>query len=408
MKTSDFNFELPDHLIAQYPPKQRGQSRLMVLNRITGKKDHRMVDDLPELLCGPEFRGKDGGMPLLVFNDSKVRKARLIGKSLDTGAHVEFLLLGIRDQGSGIREKKENGDRNSDNDNANELYPNSTNNNPQSLIPDPQSPVPSPQSLTWKVLVQRSKRRKNGSTYAFYDEKGAIVAKAIITGGESEFRLLTFDRIIDDAWLDLHGHIPLPPYIKRQDAPEDADRYQTVFAAVSGSSAAPTAGLHFTRELMDRLSTAGIETAFITLHVGLGTFLPVRCTHIEDHIMHTESFTIDEQTTTKIEAAKAQGRKIIAVGTTTVRTLESAYDSSHSSFLIPHSSFFKGSTSIFIYPGYQFNIVDAMFTNFHTPESTLLMLVAAFAGRERILESYAEAIDKGYRFFSYGDAMLIS
>jgi S-adenosylmethionine:tRNA ribosyltransferase-isomerase len=256
-------------------------------------------------------------------------------------------------------------------------------------------------------MVQRSKRRKNGSTYAFYDEKGAIVAKAIIAGGEGELRLLAFDQIIDDDWLDRYGHIPLPPYIKRQDSSEDADRYQTVYAAVSGSSAAPTAGLHFTRELMDRLATAGIDTAFITLHVGLGTFLPVRCTNIKEHIMHNESFTIDEQTATKIETAKAQGRKIIAIGTTTVRTLESAYDSSHCSFLIPNSSFVKGSTSIFIYPGYQFNVVDALFTNFHTPESTLLMLVAAFAGRERILESYAEAIDKGYRFFSYGDAMLI-
>jgi S-adenosylmethionine:tRNA ribosyltransferase-isomerase len=248
--------------------------------------------------------------------------------------------------------------------------------------------------------VQRSKRRKNGSTYAFYDEKGVIVAKATITGGEGEFRLLAFDRDIDDAWLERYGHIPLPPYIKRQDAPEDAERYQTVYAAVPGSSAAPTAGLHFTRELMERLAAAGIDTAFITLHVGLGTFLPVRCTNIEDHIMHSETYTIDEQTAAKIEAAKAKGRKIIAVGTTTVRTLESAYDSSS-------STPYFGSTSIFIYPGYKFKIVDALFTNFHTPQSTLLMLAAAFAGRERLLESYAEAVSKEYRFFSYGDAMLI-
>jgi S-adenosylmethionine:tRNA ribosyltransferase-isomerase len=410
MKTNEFCFDLPNHLIAQYPPEKRGQSRLMTLDRLTGKIGHRMVEDLPEILSRPEFCGKDGEMPLLVFNNSKVRKARLIGKSLETGAQVEFLLLdklgsgewgvgsggkkGTRDRGSGI------GDRYSDNDINSKIYSDNSDNNPY-------SPLPTPHSLTWKVLVQRSKRRKTGSRYAFYDETGAEIARAEITGNEraaqaaQEFRLLEFDRIIDDTWLDLHGHIPLPPYIKRQDVPEDADRYQTVYASVFGSSAAPTAGLHFTREMMDSLAATGIDTAFITLHVGLGTFLPVRSTNIEDHIMHSETFTIDEQTATKIETAKAQGRKIIAIGTTTVRTLESAYNSSH-------CSFFNGSTSIFIYPGYQFKIIDALFTNFHTPESTLLMLVSAFAGRDRLLESYAEAIGKGYRFFSYGDAMLIS
>jgi S-adenosylmethionine:tRNA ribosyltransferase-isomerase len=468
MKTSDFSFELPNHLIAQYPPEKRGQSRLMVLDRVTGTRSHRMVEELPEILCGPEFRSKDGGMPLLVFNDSKVRKARLIGKSWETGAQVEFLLLerigrggktGGGGWGGGSRGKSGNGewgmgsrDRSSDNDIASEIYANTSNNNPHSPLPTPYSQFS--HSTTWKAMVQRSKRRKNGSTYAFYDKKGAIVAKAIIAGGAGELRLLAFDRNIDDNWLDLHGHIPLPPYIKRQDTPEDSERYQTVYAAVSGSSAAPTAGLHFTRELMDRLAVAGIDTAFITLHVGLGTFLPVRCSNIEEHIMHTESFTIDEHTAIKIETAKAQGRKIIAIGTTTVRTLESANNFPHrplsllkqtciscnsgrhlgsrradsnqetqldtalpsvSPLPTPHSPLptpilkrGEGSTSIFIYPGYQFKIVDALFTNFHTPESTLLMLAAAFAGRERLLESYAEAIDKEYRFFSYGDAMLIS
>jgi S-adenosylmethionine:tRNA ribosyltransferase-isomerase len=183
-----------------------------------------------------------------------------------------------------------------------------------------------------------------------------------------------------------------------------------VYAAATGSAAAPTAGLHFTRELLDRLTANGIETAFITLHVGLGTFLPVRSTHIEDHIMHSESFTIDEQTAAKIETAKATGRKIVAIGTTTARTLESACPSSNTNYPLPtpHSPFPKtGTTSIFIYPGYQFKVVDALFTNFHTPESTLLMLVSAFAGKDLILESYAKAIGEGYRFFSYGDAMLI-
>ena len=358
MKTSEFFFDLPPHLIAQYPPAERGQSRLMILNRQNRERSHRMITDLPEILCGPELRGKDGKLPLLVFNNSKVRKARLIGTALESGAQVEFLLLGRE----GIGE--------------------------------------------WKVLTQRSKRRKPGSRYAFFDNDGNEIAQATIVEGlpaQTGTRLLEFDRHIDDDWLDRYGHIPLPPYIKRQDAPSDADRYQTVYAKDTGSAAAPTAGLHFTRELLDRIAGAGIETAFVTLHVGLGTFLPVRAEHIEDHVMHQESYTIDTQTAEKIIQAKTEGRKIVAVGTTSVRTLESAMGNGPRS---PHSPI-HGSTSIFIYPGYQFKVVDALFTNFHTPESTLLMLAAAFAGRDFLLDSYAEAIAEGYRFFSYGDAMLI-
>jgi len=358
MKTSDFFFELPDNLIAQYPPEKRGQSRLMLLNRQTGKRVHRIVEELPEILCGPEFKGKDGEKPLLVFNNSKVRKARLIGVSQETGAKAEFLLV------------------------------------------EPQSPVPTPHSSTWKTLTKRAKRRKPGSVYIFFDNNGAEIARAEIIGGEGEFKHLAFDRPIDDEWLDLYGHIPLPPYIKRQDVVSDSERYQTVYASACGSSAAPTAGLHFTNELLSRISAAGIESVFITLHVGLGTFLPVRSENIEDHVMHREFFSIDEQSALKIEAAKAQGRKIVAVGTTSARTLESAWDGG----TIKRG---ENATSIFIYPGYQFNAVDALFTNFHTPESTLLMLVSAFAGRELILESYAEAVAQGCRFFSYGDAMLI-
>jgi S-adenosylmethionine:tRNA ribosyltransferase-isomerase len=378
MKTSDFNFDLPESLIAQYPPESRGQSRLMVLDRQTGKRTHRMVDDLPDILCQSEFRGTDGGLPLLVFNNSKVRKARLIGKSLQTGATVEFLLL----------EKIAHND------------PRPPIPDPRSPVPSPQSPIPSPHSPLWKAMAQHAKRRKPGSQYAFFDAGGTEVAQAEITGEEGQFRLLAFDRDIDDAWLDRYGHIPLPPYIKRQDEQADAERYQTVYAAVSGSAAAPTAGLHFTDGLLARLAAAGIETAFLTLHVGLGTFLPVRSENIEDHLMHRESFSIDEQTATHIETAKVQGRKVVAVGTTSVRTLESAWEAGR----LKRG---EGSTSIFIYPGYHFNVIDAMFTNFHTPESTLLMLVSAFAGRESILACYAEAVSEGYRFFSYGDAMLI-
>jgi len=332
----------------------------MVLNRLTGERSRRMVTDLPEILRGAEG-GKPGGLPLLVFNNSKVRKARLIGAALPSGAPVEFLLLGgtvSSEQLAGSRE--------------------------------------------WKVLVQRSKRRKPGSAYAFFDNDGNKIAQAVIGegGGGGGIRLLEFDRPINDEWLDRYGHIPLPPYIKRADTEADADRYQTVYAAACGSAAAPTAGLHFTRALLDDLAAAGIESAFVTLHVGLGTFLPVRSVDIEDHVMHNETFYIDEDTAAKIERAKAEGRKIIAVGTTSVRTLESAWDSGK-------LKTGEGGTSIFIYPGYRFNVVDALFTNFHTPESTLLMLVSAFAGRELILESYAEAVKEGYRFFSYGDAMLI-
>jgi S-adenosylmethionine:tRNA ribosyltransferase-isomerase len=346
MKTSDFFFDLPPHLIAQHPPEQRGDSRLMVLNRLTRERTHRMVTDLPDIL--------GGGKPLLVFNNSKVRKARLIGRALPSGAPVEFLLL----ERSVSRE--------------------------------------------WKVLVQRSKRRKAGSAYVFFDNDGNTIAQAVMGegGGGGGIRLLEFDRLIDDDWLDRYGHIPLPPYIKRTDNEADAERYQTVYAAACGSAAAPTAGLHFTRELLAQLDGAGIESAFVTLHVGLVTFLPVRSADIEDHVMHNETFFIDEETAAKVERAKAAGRKIIAVGTTSVRTLESAWDSGR-------LKTGEGGTSIFIYPGYRFNVVDALFTNFHTPESTLLMLVSAFAGRELILESYAEAINEGYRFFSYGDAMLI-
>jgi len=368
MKTGDFFFELPEHLIAQHPTEQRGQSRLMLLDRRTGARSHRMVGDLPEILSGPEF-GADSGPPLLVFNNSKVRKARLMGVSAETGARVEFLLL----------EKAR----------------------------DPESGEAGPRA--WKALVHRAKRRRPGSVYSFPGPDGAEAARAELSPlldssadkwkGEGGMRLLTFDREIGDEWLEANGHVPLPPYIKRGDAPADADRYQTVYASVAGSAAAPTAGLHFTNELLGRIAAAGIESAFITLHVGLGTFLPVRAEEIRDHVMHEETYSIGAQAAAKIEAAKAQGRKVVAVGTTSVRTLESAWNGKS----LERGEF---ATSMFIYPGFKFSVVDALFTNFHTPESTLLMLVSAFVGREFALESYAEAVRESYRFFSYGDAML--
>ncbi|MCL2066615.1 MAG: tRNA preQ1(34) S-adenosylmethionine ribosyltransferase-isomerase QueA [Treponema sp.] len=364
MKTKDFFFNLPSNFIAQHPSEKRGESRLMVLHRSTGNRFHRSMSDLPDIICAPEFFSPNGKKPLLVFNDSKVRRARLIGKSKQSGARAEFLLLGTGEQGLGSRD-----------------WGLET------------------RGAIWKVLVKRAKRRKSGSSYVFFDNTGNEIANAVLKIDGEEL-LLEFDKPIDDAWLDCYGHIPLPPYIKREDVSDDAERYQTIYARETGSAAAPTAGLHFTRELFERLNNLGVESVFITLHVGLGTFLPVRGENIEDHRMHEEYFTITEEAAVTIEKAREEDRKIIAVGTTSIRSLESAWT---------ENGLRRGpqSTSIFIYPGFRFKTADAMFTNFHTPESTLLMLVSAFAGRELILESYAEAISLGYRFFSYGDAMLI-
>ena len=353
MKTSDFFFELPEELIAQTPPEKRSQSRLMALDRASRAVSHHFTAELPRLL-------EEG--TLLVFNNSRVRKARLLGVSEETGARVEFLLLGKLPSpppgfsaGSGGREGR-----------------------------------------FWKALVQRSKRRRAGSRYVF---EGGVKAEI---AGDGEQRALVFDRPVDDAWLDVHGHIPLPPYIRRADTADDGERYQTVYAAVTGSAAAPTAGLHFTQEILAELEKRGMETVFITLHVGLGTFLPVRSENIRDHKMHEEYYTIDNASPARIEQAKREGRKILAVGTTSVRTLESAWNKKTETLHLG-----DGATSVFIYPGYTFKVVDMLFTNFHTPRSTLLMLASAFAGRNFILESYAEAIRRVYRFFSYGYAMLI-
>jgi len=367
LKTSEFFFKLPEELIAQHPCEKRGESRLLTLDRVTGKREHRMVRDLSNILCGEEFLSPSGEKPLLIFNDTKVRKARLLGKSLESGAAAEFLLL-------------------------------------EKIINEKHGVI----NIEWKALTQRAKRRKAGSKYVFYDSSGLETARAEITGAEGEFRFLKFENNIDDDWLDKYGHVPLPPYIKRKDVSADSERYQTVYADKTGSAAAPTAGLHFTREILDNLKAKGIESVFITLHVGLGTFQPVRSEEIENHVMHKETFLINEKTAKKIETAKKAGRKIIAVGTTSVRALESAYCGEASGALKENMlKSGNGSTSIFIYPGYKFKIVDAVFTNFHTPESTLLMLVCAFAEKDLILKSYAEAVKEKYRFFSYGDAMLI-
>jgi S-adenosylmethionine:tRNA ribosyltransferase-isomerase len=288
-----------------------------------------------------------------------VRKARIFGKNEQTGAESEFLLL----------EKK------------------------------------SDDGTVWKAMSNHIHRKKPGSAYIFSDNEGRQITKTVVRGTEDNYLLIEFDCAINDEWLDRYGHIPLPPYIKRNDFSEDARRYQTIYAKQTGSVASPTAGLHFTENILEKIATTGIESVYITLHVGLGTFLPVRSENIEDHVMHEEKFFITDETASAIERAKANSRKIIAVGTTSLRTLESAYK---------NEGIKRGeqSTSIFIYPSYRFKMADVLFTNFHTPLSTLLMLVSAFAdgafnGRELILEAYAQAIREEYRFFSYGDAMLI-
>ena len=345
MKTSDFSFELPEELIAQYPVSERGQSRLMVMGRKNRGLEHRMVSDLPLLL--------EKGT-LMVFNNSRVRHSRIYGVSEASGAEIEFLLLNKMDD----------------------------------------------KGRLWRSMVQRARRRRPGSRYRFAGELGAK-----ILSNDGEFCLLEFDSPIDDIWLDTHGHVPLPPYIRRKDSQLDGERYQTVYAREYGSAAAPTAGLHFTPAILGELEKAGIELAFVTLHVGLGTFLPVRTENVEDHTMHEEVYSISDETASRIEKAKAEGRKILAVGTTSLRTLESAREEGPPDS--PRLRRGEGLTSIFIYPGYEFKVVDALFTNFHTPLSTLLMLVSAFAGKDFILEAYKEAVGEGYRFFSYGDACLI-
>jgi S-adenosylmethionine:tRNA ribosyltransferase-isomerase len=358
VKTDDFSFDLPEELIAQYPPERRGESRLFVLHRDSGRFEHRSLGEIAGLV---------GPGTLMVFNNSRVRKARIHGEALDTGAHVEFLLLRRLDGG------------------------------------------------LWEASATKLKKQRPGRRYRFPggveaevvpsgDLPAAMAGGGEASGGEVVTRLLRFSPPIDDAWLEAWGHIPLPPYIKRDDAVADAERYQTVYAEPTGSAAAPTAGLHFTREVLDSLDARGVERAFVTLHVGLGTFLPVRTENIEDHGMHLEEYTVPEETAAAVMGAKREGRPILAVGTTSVRTLESAWQEDEGGGRLEAG---PGSTRIFMYPGYRFKVVDGLFTNFHTPRSTLLMLVSAFAGRELILEAYAEAVRRRYRFFSYGDAMLI-
>ena len=358
MLTKDFYFDLPEQLIAQHPSAVRGEDRLMVLNKADGKTADYMIEDLPDLI-------EEGS--LMVFNNSKVRPSRCFAAKLDSLSvkPVEFLLIERLTRSQTEKYGKSGG-----------------------------------QVELWRAMVKNAKKQRTGNRYRFSDGTiGTIVESAEDEG--TEFRVLEFLRSeLDEVWFERNGHMPLPPYIKRADTAEDAERYQNVYAAVSGSIACPTAGLHFTERVLERLKQKGVQTCSLTLHVGLGTFLPVRTERIEDHAMHSENYTVPEQTAEAVNSAKKEGRPVIAVGTTAVRTLESAWKDG----LLKSGS---GSTHIFLYPGCTFNAVDRLITNFHTPESTLLMLVSAFAGKERILNAYAQAVEKRYRFFSYGDAMYI-
>jgi S-adenosylmethionine:tRNA ribosyltransferase-isomerase len=370
MKTDDFNFELPESLIAQYPPQQRGQSRLMVLDRTSGGITDSMVLDIASFI--------EPGT-VMVFNDSKVRKARMYGICQQTGARVEFVFLAPVKKAALIEIKE---------------FVLQGAKGPEDSLVAPAQRIPAVSRL-WRAVCSKAKRQRTGRSYTFPgDIEGTIVEEI---GDE---KIVEFSTAIGDNYFDRYGHVPLPPYIKREDTAADEQRYQTVYAKRTGSAASPTAGLHFTPEILSSLLDKEIDIEYITLHVGLGTFLPVRTENIEDHHMHEEWFEITEDVAQKINTAKGSGRKVLAVGTTSLRALESAWYGGEL-----HSGSF--STRIFIYPGFEFHVVDRLFTNFHTPKSTLLMLVSAFAGREEIMKAYSSAIEKRYRFFSYGDATLI-
>lgn len=339
MNKSDFYFDLPDELIAQHPLEDRSSSRLLVLDKSDGSIEHKVFRDVIDY-----FEAGD----CLVLNDSRVLPARIFGVK-DTGASVEFLLL-----------KRMEGDR-------------------------------------WETLVKPGKRAKVGLKFTFGDGllEGEIVALAEEGARIIEFRYKgIFEEILDQL-----GTMPLPPYITAQ--LEDQERYQTVYSKVTGSAAAPTAGLHFTEELLGTFKAKGVHICYVTLHVGLGTFRPVKVDNILEHEMHSEYYEISKETAEVINLAKASGKKVVSVGTTSTRTLESACDSEGK------LSEKSGWTDIFIYPGYEFKVIDRLITNFHLPESTLIMLVSTLAGHKEVMHAYDVAVEERYRFFSFGDAMFI-
>jgi S-adenosylmethionine:tRNA ribosyltransferase-isomerase len=342
MQRADFHYELPEALIARYPSERRSDCRLLSVDGESGALAHRRFPDLLETLAPGD---------LLVFNDTRVIPARLHGHKA-SGGRVEMLLERPLDAHRGL------------------------------------------------AHLRSSKSPKPGTELEF---EGGI--RAVVEGRrEALFELRFHGETPLVELLERHGHMPLPPYITREDELSDRERYQTVYARRDGAVAAPTAGLHFDEALLQRLAEKGVESAFVTLHVGAGTFQPVRADHIQDHEMHSEWIEVSETVCEQVRAARARGNRVIAVGTTGVRCLESACMKSADGEIAPYS----GETDIFIYPGYEWRVVDALITNFHLPESTLLMLVASFAGYESVMNAYREAVREGYAFFSYGDAMFLT
>jgi S-adenosylmethionine:tRNA ribosyltransferase-isomerase len=341
MKIEEFDYHLPRFLIAQYPSSQRGETSLMILHRQTSLMEHQAFQDITKYLHAGD---------LLVLNNTRVLPARLVGKK-ETGGRVEMLLIPSWNGAKG----------------------------------------------QWKALIKNSGKVKRGCRIQFEPGlKGEI--EEVKTGkGKVSF---SCPREVTDILREI-GHIPLPPYIKRGDEPLDRERYQTVFAERDGSIAAPTAGLHFTHALLQSLRENGVRTTMITLHIGIGTFTPVKARDIEDHAMEAEWIEVPEETAREIKATKARGGRVISVGTTTTRALESFSDGKGG----VRSG--KGMSSLFIYPPYRFRVIDGLITNFHLPKSTLIMLVSAFAGRDVLMRAYQEAVRRKYRFYSYGDAMLI-
>ncbi|MDV4152222.1 tRNA preQ1(34) S-adenosylmethionine ribosyltransferase-isomerase QueA [Clostridium sp. AL.422] len=340
MKVSDFNFDLPEELIAQHPLEKRDASRLMVLDKNTGIIEHKSFHDVIEYLNKGDT---------LVLNNTRVMPARLIGEKEGTGGKIEFLLL-----------KRIEGDK-------------------------------------WECLAKPGKRAKIGQTFTFGEGKLKCKVVDIIEEGN---RIIEFSyEGIFEQVLDELGEMPLPPYITEK--LDDRERYQTVYSKEKGSAAAPTAGLHFTNELLEEIKAKGVNIAYLTLHVGLGTFRPVKVDDINEHIMHSEYYHLDTENADIINETKKRGNKIIAVGTTSTRTLETIGD--ENGFVREQS----GWTDIFIYPGYKYKVIDELITNFHLPESTLIMLVSALAGKENVMNAYNTAVKERYRFFSFGDSMLI-
>lgn len=340
MKRSDFFYSLPDELIAQTPLEPRDSSRLMRINRETGAISHTVFRDIPQFLHPGD---------LLVVNDSRVIPARLYGVKENTGAAIEFLLL----------EQKTNNE--------------------------------------WEIICKPAKKAKPGAVFVFGDGSLKAEILEILEDGKRLVKLMCDQPVYQV--LDQIGQMPLPPYITEE--LKDRERYQTVYSEINGSAAAPTAGLHFTPELMRRLEEQGVQIAHVTLHVGLGTFRPVKADEITDHKMHSEAYMMSKETADLIRQTKQNGGRVIAVGTTSCRTLESVFS------LYGEARECSGSTSIFIYPGYEFKCIDGLITNFHLPESTLIMLVSAFLGYEKTMDAYRTAVKEKYRFFSFGDAMLI-